>query len=141
MMMSRTIWRRGLNIPSLCRWWLLGWLIIRRLRWIGSLGLVSRQRVGAVRRACSFVILETETSHLSLDIFKHVPALDVPGHYKVTALLLYISDYSLLHKETSCYYKTTIVSNSTVHTQTQNTRNDSKEKQKKKNWYDKTTVQ
>lgn len=57
---------------------------------------MSHRRVATIRGGSGFVILETKTSHLSLDILNHFPALDVSGHYKVTALLLYICDCVLM---------------------------------------------
>src|ERR1044072_5678602 len=95
--------RFGLCIGSLIR------LVIRCLGTrriclcIGSLILVSHWRVVAVIRTIIFV-LKTQTSHLSLNIFNHFSALDVPCHYKIIALLLYICDCILLSKEIAYYY-------------------------------------
>ena len=50
---------------------------------------------------CVFIILETEARHLSLHIFSHFLALDVSGHDKIVALLLYICDCILLKKDSS----------------------------------------
>ena len=101
----RTISGRWGTIPRHCR--LLRWLIVRclwpricLLLWIGSLILMSYWRVVVVSN-CIFIILEIEARHFSLHIFSYFPTLDVSGHDKITALLLYICDCILLKKGSS----------------------------------------
>jgi len=107
MMCRSTIWGRCMMAIG-SNWWLLNWLIIRWL-WTrriclctGSLILASHWWVAAVKSTWVFV-LETQTSHLSLNILNHFPALNVPCHYKVVALLLYVCDCILSNKEIAYY--------------------------------------
>ena len=111
--------RKGVRISRHCRllrrWWLvIGCLGARRISHVHSICLLLRsgslslmwltRRSRVAVSTIVLTILETETRHLSLNIFNHFSALDVSGHRKITALLLYVCDCILFNKRRHLIY-------------------------------------
>ena len=117
-LLCRAIRREGVSISWHCRL-LRRWRLVirclgpRRMSHVhriclllrsGSLSLMGLTHRRVVVSTSVLTILETETCHLSLYIFNHFSALDVSGHHKIAALLLYVCDCILFNKRRHLIY-------------------------------------